>query len=150
IIPFGTGKSLLGQLQLLARERPHAVLHAAALGDFKVHQIQDGQNRPLDHKKIPSVIPELKVVLRPAPKVIRLLRGLFPDSKLVGWKYELEGGKNDALQKGRRQIHTSKTDACVVNGKAYGDGYGFCTADGELRHLDTPEQLAAHLAAWLA
>ncbi|MDR1304654.1 MAG: hypothetical protein LBK76_05465, partial [Verrucomicrobiales bacterium] len=39
IIPFGTGKSLLGQLQLLARERPHAVLHAAALGDFKVHQI---------------------------------------------------------------------------------------------------------------
>jgi phosphopantothenoylcysteine decarboxylase/phosphopantothenate--cysteine ligase len=149
IIPFGTGNSLLQHLQTLAQENHVAVLHAAALSDFKIHQMQDSQNRVLDHEKIPSDIPEIKVVLRPAPKVIRQLRGLFPNSKLVGWKYELEGDKSTALQKGQHQILACKTDACVVNGKSYGDGYGFCTANSEVLHLETPEKLAEHLTAWL-
>jgi phosphopantothenoylcysteine decarboxylase/phosphopantothenate--cysteine ligase len=149
IIPFGTGNSLLQHLQTLSQENHLAVLHAAALSDFKIHQMQDSQNRTLDHEKIPSDIPEIKVVLRPAPKVIRQLRGLFPHSKLVGWKYELEGEKADALQKGGHQILACKTDACVVNGKAYGEGYGFCTANSEILHLDSAEKLAAHLAGWL-
>ncbi|MDR2463943.1 MAG: DNA/pantothenate metabolism flavoprotein domain protein [Verrucomicrobiales bacterium] len=149
VIPFGTGKSLLEQLQILAKKKTRAVLHAAALADFKIHQMQDGQNRPLDYKKIPSNTPELKIVLRPAPKIIRQLRGLFPDSKLAGWKYELEGGRPDAVQKGLGQIGICKTDACVVNGKAYGDGYGFCTADGQAAHFADVQRLAAHFAAWL-
>jgi phosphopantothenate---cysteine ligase (CTP) len=149
ILPFSTGNSVLQHFQSLAQQKHLAILHAAALSDFKVHQMQDNQNRVLGYDKIPSDIPEIKVVLRPAAKIIRQLRGLFPNSKLVGWKYELEGEKANAIQRGHHQIQVCKTDASVVNGRSYGEGYGFCTPDNEILHLETPEKLAAHFVSWL-
>ena len=149
VIPFSTGADLLQHLQTLARQPCRAVLHAAALADFKVHQMQDGQNRVLACEKIPSNIPEIKIVLRPAPKIIRQLRGLFPAAVLVGWKYELEGEKAAAALRAQNQIIACKTDACILNGKAYGDGYGYCTPDNAITHLPDVAALGDKLAALL-
>lgn len=89
---------------------------------------------------------KLVLELEPASKVIHHLRDLFPDSFLVGWKYELDGTRADALKKAQRQLAECRTDACVVNGRAYGTGFGYCTPDGQLRHLADKHVLADHLA----
>jgi hypothetical protein len=80
------------------------------------------------------------------------LRNWFPDSKIVGWKYELEGTPADALACGRQQINENRTDACVVNGKAWGKGFAFLeksTLNHPPKVLPTHTRLCAHLKQWL-
>jgi hypothetical protein len=68
---------------------------------------------------------------------------------IVGWKYELDGSRGDAVARAREQINTSNTNACVVNGSAYGTGFGFLAREsGELRHLVNKAGLCEFLAAW--
>ena len=44
---------------------------------------------------------------------------------------------------------SSNTDACVVNGSAYGEGFGFLTRGSEeLQHLTDKAELCAFLAGW--
>jgi hypothetical protein len=50
---------------------------------------------------------------------------------------------------GRAQITHCATDACVVNGAAYGSGYGFLTGDGTLTHLADKPALCAWLVDWM-
>ena len=50
---------------------------------------------------------------------------------IVGWKYELDGSRADAIARARKQIQFPSTDACVVNGSAYGEGFGFLTRESE-------------------
>ena len=57
-------------------------------------------------------------------KVIGKLRGFFPEAKLIGWKYELDGGTEELLEKGERQMEENRTDYCILNGAAYGRGFG--------------------------
>ena len=124
---FNTNDDLLALLQELASsERISAVFHAAALCDYKVKCVQDVRGHDCRSAKIASRSGLLNVVLEPATKVISHLRGLFPDSLLVGWKYELDGTFHDALGRAGRQIRENKTDACVLNGEAYGPGFAFC------------------------
>jgi phosphopantothenoylcysteine synthetase/decarboxylase len=143
VIPFSTNDDLLAKLEAFAREDEiHAVLHAAALGDFKVRR--DGTER-----KIASRAGEITITLVPATKVLPKLRGLFPAARIVGWKYELDGSREDALAKGRTQLAECATDACAVNGAAYGEGFGFLTRDGALTHAPDKGALCDFLAEWL-
>ena len=77
--------------------------------------------------------------LRPAPKVIRQLRALYPNARITGWKYELEGTNEDALARARLQLETCQTDACVLNGAAFGDGFAYLTANSQ---RDFPDKAA--------
>jgi phosphopantothenoylcysteine decarboxylase/phosphopantothenate--cysteine ligase len=63
------------------------------------------------------------------------LRGWFPRTRIGGWKFEAEGARADAISAARQQIAECSTDLCVVNGPAYGEGFGLATRNGKVAHL---------------
>lgn len=143
VIPFSTNDDLLLKLRSIpAPESIDALLHVAALADFTVR-------RESTERKLSSRVGEIILTLVPATKVIGQLRSIFPRARIVGWKYELDGTHDDALARGRHQLTENATDACVVNGAAYGPGFGFLSADGKLVHLPGQGELAEHLSRWL-
>jgi phosphopantothenoylcysteine decarboxylase/phosphopantothenate--cysteine ligase len=148
---FNTNDDLLTLLQELASsERISAVFHAAALCDYRIKSVQDVNGHDCRSAKIASRSGLLNVLLEPATKVISHLRDFFPESLLVGWKYELDGTPKDALSLAERQIRENKTDACVLNGQAYGPGFALCEPSlprVEFRHKS---ELVHGLTAWLA
>lgn len=127
-----------------------AVLHTAALCDFRVSRVLDAAGEPLQKPKIPSTGSGLHLVLEPASKLIGLLRPLFPKAFLVGWKYELCGTPSDALARAYAQITNNRTDACVLNGSAYGEGFGFVEGIHSTPiHLVDKAALCDFLGGWL-
>ena len=149
-LSFTTNDDLLGKLAALPRPGTvDAVFHAAALGDFTVASIRDTAGRELRAAKIPSRQDAIALTLVPARKVLPELRGLFPSARIVGWKYELEGSRPDAVAAAVRQFREATVDACVVNGKAWGDGFGFVVGETVEAAIPTKEALAEFLADWL-
>ena len=123
VLRFNTTKDLHEQLEAASSLRVKAVFHVAAVSDFTVKRPRKG--------KIPTTA-SLTLELKPTPKLINSLRKWFPDAFLVGWKYEVDGGKKSTLAAARAQIKKCKTNACVVNGPVYGEGFGIVT--DELTH----------------
>jgi phosphopantothenoylcysteine decarboxylase/phosphopantothenate--cysteine ligase len=79
--------------------------------------------------------------LTPTPKLISELRGWYPGAKLVGWKFEVDGNREDVIRLAQKQLAECHTDASVANGPAYGAGFGLVQTRGQALHL--PD--AAHL-----
>jgi phosphopantothenoylcysteine synthetase/decarboxylase len=121
------------------------ILHAAALADFAVAGIYASEGRVLDEAKISSRAGGVTVRLEPAAKLILSLRDWFPTARIVGWKYELDGEREEALAAGRRQLAEARTDVCVVNGAAFGPGFGLLGADGSLVEVANKAELVAGL-----
>jgi phosphopantothenoylcysteine synthetase/decarboxylase len=134
---FSTNDSLAAFFQGLAAA-PNAIFHAAALCDFQVADIEGVAGM----KKIPTCDGALTLHLEPAPKILPRLREWFPGAFIVGWKYELDGDRPAALAKGAAQIRECRTDACVVNGAAYGEGFGILLPDGTLTEVADKRELA--------
>ena len=150
VIPYATNDDLVeGLTRLPAREQVNVVLHAAALCDFKVKELVNAEGVTLPGEKISSRAGCLHLTLEPAPKVITSLRRMFPASILVGWKFELDGTPADVLAKGRQQMDECLSDACVLNGKAYGAGFGVVSRSGELIHLPDKPALCRFLVEWI-
>lgn len=148
-LPFTTNDDLLKQFTTLAREKPiGAVFHAAALCDFRVAEVQSGSGA-VSSAKIDSRAGELTLRLVPAVKIISKLRDLFPQAALVGWKYELNGTRADALSCAQRQMIENRTDACVLNGRAWGEDFAFCTPEGSICEVNDKTALATFLGRWL-
>lgn len=148
-VPFSTNEDLETLLRNLpGREQVQIVFHAAALCDYRVREIANEQGEVLALDKIPTDGGLLKMTLEPAPKVIASMRKIFPASLLVGWKYELDGTQEEVEAKGRKQMETYLTDVCVLNGKAYGDGYGVLSRTGERAHLADKLALCRFLVDW--
>jgi phosphopantothenate---cysteine ligase (CTP) len=126
-----------------------AVLHAAALSDFGVAQ-RTVSGRATEAPKISSDAETIELRLVPKPKLIRQLRDWFAGAYLIGWKFELEGTPGDAVREGVQQIELNRTNACVINGSAFGPGFGFCTGQGLVRTLPTREALANWLPEFVA
>lgn len=144
---FSTNDDLATQLESVGFAT--AVFHAAALCDYEVADVRDGHGERLHERKIPSRAGELLLSLRPARKLLPELRGLFPEARIVGWKYELNGELADALHAGAHQLEDCGTDFCVVNGAAYGEGFGLLDPRGRVRHLADRDELCAALVALL-
>jgi phosphopantothenate---cysteine ligase (CTP) len=148
---FGTNEHLHAKLRRIAAREPiAAVFHAAALTDFRVKEVRGADGCPVSSSKIPSRTDLVTITLAPAPKIIVELRTLFPDALLVGWKYELAGSRNDAIATAARQIADARTDLCVINGRAYGAGFGLLDGAGQLSHYPTKRKLCTELADQLA
>jgi phosphopantothenate---cysteine ligase (CTP) len=139
-------KRMLGEMN--ESKSVDVVLHAAALADFQVVAVRAG-NIDVGLKKIGSENDTLSVDLAPKPKVIANLRDLFPNALIVGWKLELEGSRDDLIGEAMRQVKKNRTDACVINGRAFGDGFGFCTSEGLLRSFPSKAELASFLVQWV-
>ena len=137
---FSTNDSLAELFQSLPAV-PNVIFHAAALCDFQVASIEGGAGM----KKIPTRDGALTLHLEPAPKILPRLREWFPGAFIVGWKYELDGDRSAALAKGAAQIRECHTNACVVNGAAYGEGFGILLPDGMLTEVADKRGLAASL-----
>ena len=149
VIAFSTNADLLARLRELGADHADAVLHAAALCDYEVQSARSGDGTLLAAKKIPTIAGEVTLTLRPAAKLLPELRGIFPQTKIVGWKYEIDGDRAGAEAKGRAQISANGTDACVVNGAAWGDGFGFIEPGRDAIVIADKPALCAFLAQWL-
>jgi phosphopantothenoylcysteine synthetase/decarboxylase len=123
------------------RDRVDAVLHAAALSDFGVAQTPVAGGAP-EAAKISSEAGSIELRLVPKPKLIRDLRKLFAGAYIIGWKFELDGTPMDVVREGVRQIEVNRTNACILNGSAFGPGFGFCTGLGLLCTLPTKDALS--------
>ena len=147
---FSTGASLLELFERHASSSVGAVFHAAAVGDFKFGRLWSEDHRELSPLgKIPTREGALLVELVPSPKILPQLRALFPRAFIAGWKYEVDGDRAAAIAAGQHQIQKCLTDACVVNGPAYGSGFGVLPAQGELIQVQDSGELYLTLSGRL-
>jgi phosphopantothenoylcysteine decarboxylase/phosphopantothenate--cysteine ligase len=149
VLEFSTAQDLRDRLRALAGRAVDAVYHAAAVSDFRFgktwRRLASGQLEELKVGKISSRLPALLAELLPTPKIILQLRGWFPQAWLAGWKYEVDGTPADALAAAKRQLQQARVNACVLNGPAYGPGFGLVTRGRAGRHLPTPADLFREL-----
>jgi phosphopantothenoylcysteine synthetase/decarboxylase len=147
-IPFGTNDDLGEKFQALVPEQIDAIFHAAALCDFKVAEVKNEAGEKIAAAKFPTRGDRLTLTLEPTTKVLPLLRGWFPNAKIVGWKYELSGTRDEAIAKALAQISEAGTNGCVLNGAAYGPGFLFCSLAGSIELASTAD-LCGHLVHWV-
>ena len=67
----------------------------------------------------------------------------------MGWKYEVEGNQKSIIRVAEKQMLENLTDACVVNGPAYGDGYGIVKPGVEYEHLESRRKLFSALERFI-
>ena len=136
--PFTTTADLRNQLESLAKQPVDAVFHAAAVSDFTFgkiwHRSEIGELSETKSEKISTREGTLLAELVPTAKIISELRNWFPKATLIGWKFEIEGGRENALRLAERQIVDCRTNGCVANGPAYGEGFAVVRPDHEITH----------------
>jgi len=153
LVNFGTTADLRARLQGLSGKSVEAIFHAAAVSDFtfgKIWQrLPDDSLEPVEAGKISSRIGPLFAELTPTVKIISELRGWFPRALLVGWKYEIDGERADAIAEAEEQIASCTTNVCVANGRAYGSGFGLVTGPGKVIHLEDAGRLFVALEEFI-
>ncbi len=147
---FTTTADLSQRLEKLGSSEVGAIFHAAAVSDFTFGKIwrraAGGELSEIKSRKISTRDGAVLAELTPTPKIIGRLRAWFPKARLVGWKYELEGDRARVIAQGELQLKENQTDACVVNGAAYGKGFGLVEGPGRCRHLPDKSALFKALA----
>ena len=145
---FSTTADLHERLRELAHNPVAGLFHAAAVSDFTFgktwRRAADGQLQEIKPGKLSTREGALLAELVPTEKIIGELRAWFPQSRIVGWKYEVDGDRASVLEAARKQIKECRTDACVANGPAYGEGFGLVSDDG-LDELKDNQELFASL-----
>ena len=131
---FTTTDNLRLRLRALADEGWDALFHAAAVSDFTFGNAfsrdPKGALHPVQSGKFSTRGEPILIELLPTAKIIAELRGWFPRATIIGWKYEVDGGREQVIASASRQIFENQTDACVANGPAYGEGFGLVTPEG--------------------
>ena len=145
---FTTTNDLRERLAALSSGQIGAVFHAAAVSDFAFgkiwHRSAEGDLKEVRSSKLSTREGALLAELVPTPKIISSLRSWFPKARIVGWKFEVEGNREEVIKLAEKQIAENLTDGCVVNGSAYGAGLGFVQEGKQCIHLaDTPELFEA-------
>jgi phosphopantothenate---cysteine ligase (CTP) len=147
---FTTNENLADQLRALSQTfEADAVLHAAALCDFKVARVVTSESDTGASKKISTRAGEVTLVLAPTLKVLPSLRLWFPRAVIVGWKYELAGTREDAFAAAWRQLRECDSDACVLNGAAYGEGFAVFEPQQGVRSCSDTRALTEFFTTWL-
>jgi phosphopantothenoylcysteine decarboxylase/phosphopantothenate--cysteine ligase len=138
--------------QLLAKtyqpETMEVVFHVAALADFRVGRIEINRTSQLV-PKIASDAGPVWLELIPQSKLIANLRSYFPKARIIGWKYEHGVSRDELLSEASRQMQQHRTNACVVNGRAFGSGFGVCTEAGLIATCDSKLSLAEFFVRWI-
>ena len=152
---FTTTSDLRERLRTRGGNQPCAVFHAAAVSDFGFGQVWSrttaGDLLPVKSGKLSTREGKLLAELVPTPKIIAELRAWFPvPSIIVGWKYEVEGDQAGTIGLAIKQMKECQTDACVVNGPAYGPGFGLVVCGGSVTHVGDSTSLFEALHKLLA
>ncbi len=145
---FSTTRDLRAKLKSFSGKKVDAIFHAAAVSDFTFGKMftrdAAGKLKAFQpSKKISTRGGNLFVELAPTPKIIAELRGWFPQTKIIGWKFEADGGRADALHAAKKQLADCATDFCVANGPAYGKGFNLVSVGRQKHFADAPKLFAA-------
>lgn len=136
---FTTTADLAERLQGHAGPHCDAVFHVAAVSDFSFGRVfardVSGDLVEIRSGKFSTKSGAIYAELTPTPKIIASLRSWFEGAFVVGWKYQVDGTRADAVAEGLDQLQRCRTDACVVNGPAYGEGFGYVARDVDVVHL---------------
>lgn len=145
LISFTTAESLAKALRTLSQETFDAIYHAAAVSDFRFGKIwlNNAQKslQTAGKGKLSTGSGRFLAELIPAPKILPSLRSMFPEAFLVGWKYEVEGTPQTAVEKSCQQLQACRTNLSITNGPAYGNGFAVVDSDGSLVHAKSRESL---------
>jgi phosphopantothenate---cysteine ligase (CTP) len=136
---FTTTADLRQRLEALGGSGAAAVFHTAAVSDFRFGKVWertvDGTLKEIRSGKISTRGGTILAELKPTLKIISELRDWFPTAFLAGWKYEVESDRTQALMRACQQLADNRTDACVLNGRGYGEGFGLVTTQTQVRHF---------------
>jgi phosphopantothenoylcysteine decarboxylase/phosphopantothenate--cysteine ligase len=150
---FTTTADLAERMRALAEGGADAVFHAAAVSDFTFGKVwvrdAGGELREIQSGKLSTRDGTLLAELLPTPKLIARMREWFPTATVVGWKYEVEGDRESVIRAATKQINECSTDACIVNGPAWGIGFGLVRVGAETVALRDKERLFERLAGLL-
>lgn len=146
---FQTVHDLEKLLQKTSLENFSAILLPAALPDYDLATATDLTGRKLSRDKWPGHLQGIRMELKPAPRILNKIRTIAPKVKIVGWKWEADGSRADILKAAKTQISECHTDACILNGPAYGDGYLFLPAKGDSTACTDAASLGHVVAAFL-
>ena len=151
---FTTTDDLAEKLKKLAKEFPDtfAVFHAAAVSDFCARSVfqrkSDDKLIRLKNGKFSTRDGKLLLELCPTQKIILKLRSWYKKAQIFGWKYEVDGNRFTSVDNAKKQINENKTNACIINGSAYGDGFGLLKKGSETaNHLNNTKMLYDALAS---
>jgi phosphopantothenate---cysteine ligase (CTP) len=147
---FSTTADLEQRLRKRAETGVDAIFHAAAVSDFKFGKVwlrsETNQLTEVHSGKISTRTGTLLAELVPTSKIIGQLRAWFPASRLIGWKFEVDGMRSKVLELGQTQITECRTDACVANGPAYGPGFAILKPGSGFQHCATRDELFSGLS----
>jgi len=146
---FQTVHDLEKLLQKTVLKNFSAILLPAALPDYDLATATDLAGRKLSRDKWPGHLQGIHIELKPAPRILNKIRAIAPKVKIIGWKWEADGSKAEILKAAKAQISECHTDACILNGPAYGDGYLFLESKGESTVCPDPEALGHVIAGFL-
>ena len=85
-----------------------AILLPAALPDYDLASAHDLAGNKLSRDKWPGHLEGVRLELKPAPRVLNKIRTLASQAKIVGWKWEAEGGAPELHQSAREQIEIGR------------------------------------------
>lgn len=149
-IRFTTVQDLENLLQKEELSRFAAILLPAALPDYELKQATTATGQRLAPGKWPGSLGGVHLELRPGKRILPRLRQLAPLSQIIGWKWEAEGSHEELLASARQQMAECQTQACVLNGPAYGSGYLLVPQKGEPIPCPNSTHLGQSLAVFLA
>ncbi len=143
---FSTNDDLLHRFEALAAEgtKIAAIYHGAALSDFGLARAERADGSIIEDGKISSAEAEVRLVLRPEPKVLPRLREWFPNAYLCGWKFEA-GAADAARLAVQKQIQSCRTDGCILNGPTI-KGFEWHRTNGSFVEVEDRATLAHVLA----
>ncbi len=101
---FSTTADLRAKLKALSATKVDAIFHAAAVSDFGFGQVFIGNEHRQIYRaqglprKSPRAPARCSWNWCSTPKIIAELRGWYPHTRLIGWKFEADGGRADALR----------------------------------------------------
>ena len=150
---FTTTANLLGKFRELATQNVGAIFHAAAVSDFMFGKVwlrsPAGELTEMKSGKISTRQGTLMAELVPTPKIIAQLRPLYPSARIIGWKFVVDGNQADVIRAAETQLADCRSDACVANGPAYGEGFGLVTRPKQCAHLPDKTALFEALGKFL-
>ena len=147
LIEIETNADLESVLQVMLRQRNFdAVIHAMAVSDYVPEKTQ--------LNKISSKKEEWMIKLVRTPKVIKIIRRMWPETYLVGFKLEVNKKKDELVNIARDFLKESKADLVVVNDSqdisdkrhvAYFVSHNFYLSDQFRNKKEIAEGLILHL-----
>jgi len=146
---FTTTADLGARLEAWSGKSVGAVFHAAAVSDFSFGKVWSrgpgGELIEIESGKYSTREGTLLAELVPTKKIIASLRGWFPQARLTGWKYEVDGTQTEVVRAAEKQISECRLDGCVANGPAYGNGFGLLNKKGACLHIESRAALIESL-----